>query len=96
MTTAGSCASFLYATDGQPCGFKAGTPGTYTLCIGGSGGATCWIPTGMNAGTCKVDGLEGTPCDIANGPGCIVPARCIITGGGTAGTCRIADATMCS
>jgi hypothetical protein len=40
-------------------------------------------------GTCKADTADGTACDTILGPGCITPARCVIGGVGSGGTCEI-------
>jgi hypothetical protein len=31
--------------------------------------------------------VDGGACDAALGPACLTPARCVTTGGGSAGTC---------
>jgi hypothetical protein len=96
MMSAGSCVSYLYATAGQMCGYTAGSGtmgSSYTECIGGS---SCWIPTGMNAGTCIANAQDGAACDRMVGPGCLAPARCVVQGGGSAGTCQLPDPTVCS
>jgi hypothetical protein len=46
-------------------------------------------------GTCPGVAAIGAACDLAVGPGCVSPVRCITTGGGTAGTCAVPDGTAC-
>ncbi|HEY8039898.1 MAG TPA: hypothetical protein VIF15_08905 [Polyangiaceae bacterium] len=38
---------------------------------------------------------DGAACDVAKGPTCLAPARCIIPSGGTSGTCQLASAASC-
>jgi hypothetical protein len=94
-STSGTCVTYLSAMAGQPCGFVAGTGtsgSTFTVCVGGS---SCVIATG-NAGTCVAYATDGKACDTAGGPRCLAPARCVISGGGTAGTCMLSDPTTCT
>ena len=47
-------------------------------------------------GTCAGSAPVGGACDLAAGPFCIEPSRCIVgSAGGTGGTCQIPDGTMC-
>jgi hypothetical protein len=81
------CTTAALVGDGQPCGL-VGTGIVYCaagLCVGS--GSTF---------TCQGYSDVGGPCDLAAGPGCISPARCVVTGGaGTSGSCAIPDATKC-
>lgn len=94
----GMCIPFLYATAGQPCGYTAGqgmSGSTYTVCASGS---ECILAVGMSAGTCAAPATVGQPCDTdpTKGPPCAQPARCVwSSAGGTAGTCKPADSSVC-
>jgi hypothetical protein len=60
------------------------------------GGAGDAGPPPPQAGTCVPAAPDGASCDVANGPPCLPPARCVVsTDGGTAGTCVMPDATTC-
>ena len=50
----------------------------------------------LGVGTCLAAAANGEPCDTANGPDCQLPARCIITGGGTSGTCALLGSAVCN
>ena len=95
MTGSKTCMVITYVGDGMPCGTV--TAGTFVGC---SSGGNCYNAAGMIAaagemGTCKAAAGDGAPCDNASGPPCMLPARCVATGGGTAGTCVVPDGTMC-
>jgi hypothetical protein len=88
------CAAIHYVGDGMPCGNLA--DGSVARCAGG----TCYTAggpftsTANPTGTCKALAADGAPCDTASGPGCMGPARCVTSGGGTAGTCTLITAAV--
>ncbi len=85
-----TCQAIQYVGDGNPCGVLGG--GVVAECLGGG---MCVIPTGTKMGVCKAPASDGSPCDTANGPPCLTPARCVVAATGTAGTCIVPDATTC-
>jgi len=85
-STIGTCAAITLAMPGQACG-AMGTPVTGFAECGSSGlcvNKLCVAPAADNAA-----------CDSVNGPPCLLPAQCVPTGTGTAGTCKLPDATQC-
>jgi len=86
-TQSKQCRTATFGGGGQPCGL-VGTGVVYCtagLCLGSGTSYACQAYAGV-----------GGPCDVASGPGCISPARCVVTGGaGTSGTCAIPDASKC-
>jgi hypothetical protein len=89
-----TCTAITFVGDGQPCGALAS--GMRVGCSAGE----CYTSTGVAAstdmGTCKAWVDAPNTCDTVLGPGCLAPARCIVTGdGGSAGTCVIPTADMC-
>jgi hypothetical protein len=85
-----TCAAVTTATGGQPCGDvnNQSTPcGTNGVCTGASG---------TSPGTCTAAADDGAACDTANGPGCLLLSRCIVSAaGGTSGTCQMQSAANC-
>jgi hypothetical protein len=81
-----------FAGDGAACGTMA--DGSFAQCIKGD----CYTSTGPAAanmtGTCKADAADGAACDVALGPNCTTPARCVPTSG-TAGTCVVPLGSSC-
>ena len=92
-----TCMALTFVTDGMPCGLLADL--TRADCIGGDCYTASGLATGTATGTCKQDVTESSPnpaCDTTLGPGCLAPARCVLTaGGGTAGVCVVPVASMC-
>lgn len=88
-STARTCQPLVVAAAGQPCGNDVG--GQPVDC---QAGGVCTGASGTTPGTCAAAAADGAPCDTANGPGCIIPARCIASGG-TAGTCQYSGAQSC-
>jgi hypothetical protein len=86
------CALKELADAGQPCGTLSDS-GVATNC--GDRGF-CQKPADSGVGTCLAAAANGEPCDTANGPDCQLPARCIITGGGTSGTCALLGSAVCN
>jgi hypothetical protein len=79
------CIATMFVDDGQPCG-------VLTDSFAGCRAGTCYTakgPAGQGeTGTCKANAADGDACDVATGPACEFPARCIL-GNGTAGICRV-------
>ena len=92
-----TCMPIVLVGDGMPCGLLP--DGSRTDCLAGDCYTATGIATGSAVGTCKASVRENAAnpaCDLALGPGCLAPARCVVTGGGgTAGTCIVPVATMC-
>jgi hypothetical protein len=94
--TAGArtCLAISFVADGQPCGLLTG--GTFAGCSGSGG---CYTATGLagpgQAGTCRAPAADGMACDSVTGPPCLGPARCVVAGGGTAGTCTLPTGMTC-
>ena len=93
--TSRTCLAIPYVENGMQCGNVG--PGMFVGC---AAGGNCYTAAGTIAltgeiGTCKAAASDGAACDTASGPPCLTPARCITTGGGTAGTCTVPDGTMC-
>ncbi len=84
-----TCQPVVVAAARQPCGNDVGGQPVYCEEEGACIGAT-----GSTPGTCVAAAADGAACDLAGGPGCIVPARCI-GNGGTAGTCQYSGAQSC-
>jgi hypothetical protein len=98
MTTAGTCATYQYVGGGLACGFFAGMGAMGSTQILCTGGGECVEPMGKTNGLCAVGAAEGTPCDTdpTKGPPCLQPGRCTWTSpNGTAGTCKLPDASTC-
>jgi hypothetical protein len=87
------CAPLVFAAAGQPCGANVGDQ--FAAC---ANAATC-TPQGGEAGAasvCVPTASDGAACDLALGPGCLEPARCIVTDdAGTRGTCQFPDTRSC-
>ena len=81
-----TCIATTFVGDGAPCGLLA--PDSFAGCAAGA----CYTAKGLagagEMGMCKADAADGAACDSATGPGCEVPARCVL-GNGTAGVCRV-------
>jgi len=88
-----TCIAVTYVGDGMPCGDLSTTE--HVECIAGG----CYTATGTagsgETGTCKADVTDGSPCDTALGPTCQTPARCVLSGTGTTGTCTAPTGTSC-
>jgi len=89
-----TCLAATYVPDAQPCGALSAT--TYAVCLAGG----CYTATGLasstDVGTCKADAADGVACDTVLGPGCLSPARCVLTGVGTSGVCTEPTGAACS
>jgi hypothetical protein len=84
-----TCQPVVVAPAGQPCGDDVGGQAVYCQANGFCTGATATTP-----GTCTAAAADGAACDWANGPGCVIPARCIGTSG-TSGTCQYSGDQSC-
>jgi hypothetical protein len=61
-----------------------------------SASGTCSTSEAGAIGTCRAAAQDGQPCSTtAGGPGCLPPARCIVTSGGVSGTCQQDDSSTC-
>jgi hypothetical protein len=82
-----TCQPTVYAGDMQPCGSMT------NAFIGCAAGGECYTATGValagQMGMCKTAVADGKACDITLGPPCLAPARCIVSGAGTAGVCTL-------
>jgi hypothetical protein len=86
------CVAAQLVGAGQACNFV--TSASQSIYCGSGG--KCFSPTTTSQGTCAVVSPVGGPCDLAAGPVCVSPVRCIVgPDGGTGGTCQVADATVC-
>jgi hypothetical protein len=87
------CAAQPFGAAGAACNYVAADD---VAVVCGSGGKCISAAPGAE-GTCQGTSPVGGPCDLAAGPGCILPSRCIVVGAeaGTAGTCATPDATIC-
>ncbi len=89
-STSQKCVAISLAEDGQPCGTVSG------VTVGCAAGGRCFIVDGSGTGTCKAAAKDGAACDTTNGPGCLLPARCVTKGASTAGTCQLDSAKACT
>jgi hypothetical protein len=91
-----TCAAITLVGAGMPCGTLA--DGTRADCRAGDCYTATGPANGATMGTCQaaVRETDADPrCDTALGPGCLPPARCLLTGAGTAGTCVVPTAALC-
>jgi hypothetical protein len=91
-----TCTEMTFVGDGMPCGALA--DGTRAECIAGD----CYAATGLAGigamGTCRAAALEtaaNPQCDTVLGPGCLPPARCVVSGSDSSGTCVVPTAAAC-
>jgi hypothetical protein len=81
-----ACIETTFVAAGQPCG-----PVAQDMFAGCTAGA-CYTAKGLagpgETGTCKANAADGDACDVATGPQCEFPARCVL-GNGTSGTCKV-------
>jgi hypothetical protein len=86
------CVAAQFGGAGQPCNYVASANVTMFCAAGGK----CIAATPGAQGTCSGSSTIGGPCDLAVGPTCVTPSRCIVgSEGGTGGTCQVPDGTMC-
>jgi hypothetical protein len=85
------CVATSFVSNGMPCGLLS--QDSFAGCTAGG----CYTATGLagpgEMGACKANAADGTACDTLFGPGCELPARCILSGNGRAGTCRVPTGT---
>jgi hypothetical protein len=90
-----SCQTISEGADGAACGSLP--MGVFAGC---AAGGQCYNATGValagEMGTCSAPAADGDACDILAGPPCLAPARCVVSGGGTAGTCTVPSGNTCS
>lgn len=91
-TASRTCVPLTIASAGMPCAVLG--MGNFGVC---AAAGACVRPMGSTMGTCLAAVPAGMPCDTANGPDCVAPARCVLSAdGGTAGVCTQLDATRCN
>jgi hypothetical protein len=87
-----ACTANVVVGDGMSCGTVGAT---VAMCSSGN----CYTSTGQapggQTGTCKAAVADGSACDIAVGPPCLIPARCVVANGQTQGVCVVVDPTTC-
>jgi hypothetical protein len=91
-----TCMPMAMVEAGMPCGTLP--DGTRAACKAGDCFTATGPATAAQMGTCKAEVLESATdpsCDTLLGPGCLPPARCVVSGAGTAGTCMVPVASMC-
>jgi hypothetical protein len=85
------CARIANAASTQECGTVDGGV------IDCSAGGFCQTLGTSKSGTCVAPGGDGAACDTDVGPGCAVPARCVLAVvGGTSGTCQTTTPSVCN
>jgi hypothetical protein len=89
-----TCAAITFVDASAACGLMA--DGSHADCRAGNCYTNAGPATAADLGTCKSDAADGRACDTQLGPSCIAPARCVVAGTGTTGTCRFPDAAACS
>jgi hypothetical protein len=91
--TTRTCVPAVIVGDGQACG--ALTMGSVSCAAGTCYNAAGTVALSTDVGTCKADAADGQPCDLDAGPNCLTPARCVVTGGGSAGVCTLPAGSIC-
>ena len=101
-TTSGPDGGITAASDGgapdpTPTGTACGAlpDGTRVGCVAGDCYTDSGRASGSDLGTCKPFAADGEACDATVGPGCMAPARCVVSAGSTAGTCVVPVGSMC-
>jgi len=92
----GTCVAGEYVGAGQQCERASRDGGAQVLCA--AGGLCVRMDAGFSL--CVGAVLEGQACDLAVGPPCEAPARCVISpadldAGVTAGLCTLRDPAAC-
>jgi hypothetical protein len=88
-----TCMAITFVGDGMACGNLSTT--SRAQCIAGDCYTTAGLAGANEVGLCKADAADGAACDTVLGPGCAVPARCVTTGTGSAGTCTLPTGAAC-
>jgi hypothetical protein len=86
----GACATVTFVTAGSVCG--GNVDGGVVRCA--AEGICAGVDAGV-ASACLGPASDDSACDTVSGPGCLLPAKCVVTDGGTGGTCLTASATSC-
>jgi hypothetical protein len=89
-----TCTTMVFADDGMPCGLL--TDGSRVDCSAGDCYTSTGLATGTDLGACKANAPDGAPCDAVLGPPCITPARCVLSGAGSAGKCTVPTGGSCN
>jgi hypothetical protein len=85
-----TCQLVAYVRQPAACGTLP--DGSRAECIN----ADCFTPTDpAAAATCVTQAPDEAPCDTLLGPLCVTPARCVTSGGGNSGTCKVPSASLC-
>jgi hypothetical protein len=84
-----TCQPVAYVQARAACGALA--DGSRAECVD----ADCLTAPGDTNTTCVGRAADGAACDTQFGPLCLTPARCVLSGGGTAGKCVVPSATLC-
>jgi hypothetical protein len=91
----GTCQNIQLAAPNAPCGDIGSAPITgFAVCQTGLCKKASVTAT---TGTCVADAADGVACDNdpTIGPSCLTPAKCVVSGSGTAGTCTFPNASTC-
>ncbi len=89
-TTSKTCEEAVVASAGQPCGDDVGAQPAYC-----QGQGACTGGSSTQPGSCTAAAADAAKCDLAAGPGCVIPARCI-GNAGAGGTCQYSGEQTCS
>lgn len=93
----GTCQKTTLAAANAPCGDIGSQPITgFAVCE--AGGECVKTSSTATTGTCVAPAADGAACDNdpTKGPPCLSPAKCVVTGTGTAGTCTFPNAVACN
>ena len=85
-----TCAPLVVSSGGGPCDVNEHQ---FTAC---AASGLCTTTEAGAEGTCTSAAADGERCDTSGaGPACVPPARCIVSGAGTMGTCKEDGASSC-
>ena len=92
----GTCQNISLVGAGATCGDIGAAPITGVAACEASGLCKKAAPTDTS-GTCVAAAADNAACDNdpSKGPPCLAPAKCVVTGNGTAGTCTVPNAATC-
>jgi hypothetical protein len=93
-TTIGTCQMVSLVGVGETCGSLGGPP-TTGIADCAAGGLCVKGSASDRTGTCVAPAADGAPCDSVLGPPCLLPAKCVPTTAGTAGTCTLPYVAAC-
>ncbi len=93
MGGGGMCQPKPLAQPGQPCG-QLSDSAPATVC---ANRGVCQEMADAGTGVCLGVAGDEASCDVASGPNCELPARCLLAAvdAGTAGTCQILSTAVC-